>query len=153
MLYTFSKVYEFPNSAKTHCKTCAWNVGVLSNERRYQWVVSKSVMLWVSSLSLRNLLQSILRVSSFCRERVASNKFISEFLIKNSSSITRKNSLTGSAKFGASMVGRMFAIATMSYWGERFIKVGTGSGLFNTIPWCAMVACSATWKVVAMVVA
>jgi hypothetical protein len=32
MLYTFSKVYKFPNFAKTRCKTCAWNVKVPSNK-------------------------------------------------------------------------------------------------------------------------
>ncbi len=38
----------------------------------------------------------------------------SELLTGNSSSRTRKNSPTGSTKASASMVGRMFAIATMS---------------------------------------
>jgi hypothetical protein len=56
MLYTSSKMYEFPNSAKTCCKTCAWSVGIPSNERRYWWASSRFMMLWVSSLNLKNFL-------------------------------------------------------------------------------------------------
>jgi hypothetical protein len=56
-----------------------------------------------------------LRVSSFCQEKVASYKKISELLIRNSNSKTQKNSPIGSAKAGASMVGGMFAVATMNY--------------------------------------
>jgi hypothetical protein len=41
------------------------------------------------------------------------------------------------------MVGRMFAVVVMSCWGERFIEVGIGSGLLGTVPWCAIIACSA----------
>ncbi len=153
MLYTSSKVYEFLNSVKTRWKTCTWNVEVLSNKWRYRWVVFRSVMLWVSFLSLRSLLQSILKVSSFCQERVASCRIFSELLIRNSSSKTRKNSSIGSTKVGASMVGGMFAIATMSCWGERFTEISTEFGLLGTVQWCAMAACSVTWKVVVMVVA
>jgi len=40
---------------------------------------------------------------------------ISKLLTKNSSLRTRKNSPTRSAKASASMVGGMFAVATMSY--------------------------------------
>jgi hypothetical protein len=66
-------------------------------------------MLWVSSLSLRSLLYSIWRVSSFCRKKVVSFRIFSEFLTRNSSSRIRKNSPTRSTKAGASMVGGMFA--------------------------------------------
>jgi hypothetical protein len=38
-----------------------------------------------------------------------------ELLTKNSSLTTSENSPTGSTKFGASMVGRLFAIAIMNY--------------------------------------
>ncbi len=51
------------------------------------------------------------------------------------------------------MVGRMFAIITMSCWGERFTEVGTESRLLDVIPWCEMVAYSATWEAIAMAVA
>jgi len=37
-------VYESPNFAKTHYKTYAWSVGVLSNERRYRWVASSDAL-------------------------------------------------------------------------------------------------------------
>jgi hypothetical protein len=32
------------------------------------------------------------------------------------------------------MVGRMFAVVTMSYGRERFTEISTGSGLLGTIP-------------------
>jgi hypothetical protein len=48
------------------------------------------------------------------------------------------------------MVGGVFVIATMSCWGERFTKVGTGSGLLGIVPWCAMATCIAFWEAVAM---
>ncbi len=41
-------------------------------------------------------------------------KFFSELLIGNFSSRIRKNSLTGLAKAGASMVGEMFVVVIMS---------------------------------------
>ncbi len=153
MLYTSSKMYEFQNSAKTHYKTYVCNVGVPSNKRRYRWATSRSVMLWVSSLSLRSLLQSILKVSSFCREKVVSCRIFSELLTGNSSSRIWKNSPTGSTKASALVVRGMFAVATMSCYGERFIEVGIGSGLFGIVPWCAIVACNAPWKAVVMAMA
>ncbi len=55
-----------------------------------------------------------LEVSSFCQEKVASCKFFSKILIKNSSSRTRKNSPTRSANASASMVGGMFAVISMN---------------------------------------
>ncbi len=149
MLYTSSKVYESPNSTKTRCKIYAWSARVPSNERRYRWVTSRSMMLWVSSLSLRSLMYSILRVSSFCRKKVASCKKISKLLMGNSSSRTRKNSPTGSTKADTLMLGGMFTITPMNYWGERFTKVRTGFGLLGIVPWCAMAA----WKAMAMVMA
>ncbi len=76
-----------------------------------------------------------------------------ELLTRNSNSRTQKNSSTGSAKVGASMVGGMFAGATMSCWGEMFTKVGIGSRLLGTIPWCVMATYNAAWEAVAMVVA
>jgi len=60
--------------------------------------------------------------------------FFKKLLTGNSSSRTRKNSPTGLAKVGASMVGGMFAVVTMSYGRERFIEISTGSGLLGTIP-------------------
>jgi hypothetical protein len=42
-------------------------------------------------------------------------RFFLEFFTGNSNSRTQKNSPIGSAKAGASMVGGMFAITTMSY--------------------------------------
>jgi len=45
---------------------------------------------------------------------VASYRIFSELLTGNSSSRIQKNSPTGSAKDGASVVGGMFAIAAMS---------------------------------------
>jgi hypothetical protein len=51
------------------------------------------------------------------------------------------------------MVGRMFTVATMSFWGERFTKVGTKSGLLGIIPWCAMAAYNGACKAVAMAMA
>jgi len=44
-----------------------------------------------------------------------SSRIFSKLLIENSSSRTQDNSPTGSAKAGALMVGRMFAVATMNY--------------------------------------
>jgi len=41
-------------------------------------------------------------------------RIFSELFIRNSTLRTRKNSLIGLAKAGASMVGRMFAATTMS---------------------------------------
>jgi hypothetical protein len=67
----------------------------------------------------------------------------SELLTKNSNLRTQKNSPTRSTKVDASMVGGMFAVATMSCWWERFIEVGIRFGLLGTIPWCAMVAYNA----------
>jgi hypothetical protein len=64
-------------------------------------------------------------------------------LIKNSNSKTRKNSLTGLAKANTSMVGGMFIIATMSYWGKRFIEIGIGFGLLGIVPSCVMATYSA----------
>jgi len=55
-----------------------------------------------------------LRASSFFSEKVANYKKISELLTGNSSSKAQKNSPTGLAKVGASMVGKMFAVAPMS---------------------------------------
>jgi len=46
---------------------------------------------------------------------VASCRIFSELLTKNSNSRISKNSPTGSAKVGASVVGGMFAIVAMSY--------------------------------------
>jgi hypothetical protein len=40
----------------SHSWTYAWSVEVLSNERKYQWVASRFVMLWVFSLSLKSLM-------------------------------------------------------------------------------------------------
>ncbi len=80
---------------------------------------------------------SILRVSSFCQEKLASWKFFLELFTRNSSSRIQKNSFTGSIKASASMVGEMFAVVVMSYWRERFIKVGTGFWLLGIVPWCA----------------
>jgi len=114
MLHTSSKTYKFLNSTKTHCKTYAWKVKIPSNKRRYQWATSKFVMLWISSLSLKSLLYNILRLSSFCWDKVVSCNFFSKLLTKNSSSRTQKNSPIRSAKVGALMVGGMFAVATMS---------------------------------------
>jgi hypothetical protein len=153
MLYTSSKVYESPNYAKTHCKTYAWNVKVPSNEQRYWWATCRSMMLWISSLSLKNLLYNILKVSSFYRKKVANYIIFSELLTKNSSSRTQKKSPIGSVKVAASMVGGMFAVVAISYWGERLTEVGTGFGLLGTIPWCVMASYSAAWEAVAMVVA
>jgi len=51
------------------------------------------------------------------------------------------------------MVGRMFAVGTMSCSGERFTEVGIESGLLGIVPWCAMAAYSAAWEAVAMAVA
>jgi hypothetical protein len=48
------------------------------------------------------------------------------------------------------MVGGMFMVVAMSYWGDRFTEVGTRSGLLGTIPWCVMAIYSTTWKAVAM---
>jgi len=48
-------------------------------------------------------------------KKVASCKKYLKLLIGNSSSRTRKNSPTRSTKVGASMVGKMFVVATMSY--------------------------------------
>jgi hypothetical protein len=45
---------------------------------------------------------------------VANSKKISKLLTKNFNSKIRKNSPIGSTKDGASMMGRMFAITTMS---------------------------------------
>jgi hypothetical protein len=45
---------------------------------------------------------------------MANYRIFLELLIGNSSSRTRKNSPTGSAKDGASMAGGMFAIIAMS---------------------------------------
>jgi len=81
MLYTSNKVYEFPYSTKTRYKTCGWSVGVPSNEWRYQWAASRSMMIWVSSSSLRRVMYSILRVSSFCREKVESYRIFSELIM------------------------------------------------------------------------
>ncbi len=89
---------------------------------------------------------SILRVSSFYREKVANCRIFSEFLTRNSSSKTQKNSPTGSAKANALMVGGMFAVEAMNYWGERFTKVGTMSGLLGIVPWCAIAACNAAFR-------
>ncbi len=150
MLYTSNKVYESPNYAKTCYKTCAWSVGVPSNEWRYRWAASRSVMLWVSFLSLGSLMYNILRVSSFCQEKVASYRIFSKLLTGNSSSRIRKNSPTGSTKACASMVGEIFVVAAMSCWGERFTKIGTELGLLGIIPWCAMAACNAAWKAMVM---
>ncbi len=46
---------------------------------------------------------------------MASCKFFLELLTGNFSSRTQKNSPTGLAKAGASMVGRMFVVAAMNY--------------------------------------
>jgi len=46
---------------------------------------------------------------------VVSCKKISELLIGNYNSEIQKNSPTGSTKASASMAGRMFAVAAMSY--------------------------------------
>ncbi len=153
MLYTSSKVYKFPNFAKTCCKTSAWSVGIPFNERRYWWADTRSMMLWVSYLSLRSLLYSILKVSSFCRKKVVSCKKISELFTGNYSSRIQKNSPTRLAKAGALIVGGMFVIATMICWGERCTKVSIESGLLSIVPWSAMVAYSATWKAMAMAMA
>jgi hypothetical protein len=40
----------------------------------------------------------------------------------------------------------------MSCWRKRFTEVGTASRLLGTIPWCVIVACNATWEVVAILV-
>jgi hypothetical protein len=144
MLYTSKKVYESPNSTKTHYKTCTWNVRIPSNERRYRWATSRSMMLLVSSFSLRSLMWNILKVSSFYRKKVASLIFFSKLLIGNSNSRTRRNSPTRSAKDSASMVGGMFMVGIMSCWGERFSEVVTESRLLGTIPWRAMATCSVT---------
>jgi hypothetical protein len=48
-------------------------------------------------------------------KKVVSYKISSEFLTKNSNSRIRKKSPIGSTNVGASMVGGMFAIATMNY--------------------------------------
>jgi len=108
-------VYESPNSAKTHYKTYAWNVKVPSNEQRYRWATSRFMMLCISSLSLKNLLYIILRVSSFYREKVANYIFFSELLTRNSSSRIQKNSPIGSVKVVASMVGGMFTVVAINY--------------------------------------
>ncbi len=52
-----------------------------------------------------------------------------KFQIKNS-----KEFPIGLVKAGASMVGGIFAVATMNCRGEMFTKVGTGFGLFRIIP-------------------
>jgi len=44
-----------------------------------------------------------------------SYRIFSELLTRNSSSRIQKNSPSGSAKAGASVVGGMFAVATMNY--------------------------------------
>jgi hypothetical protein len=49
------------------------------------------------------------------------------------SSKTQKNSPIGSAKASASMVGRLFAVATMNCLREKFIEVSTKFGLLGTI--------------------
>jgi hypothetical protein len=116
IVVNIQKVYEFPNSTKTLCKTCTWNVGVRSNEQRYRSVASRSVMFWVSSLNLRSFLYSILSA----KRRWWVVQFFQNSSPKNSSSNTRKNSLIGFAKASASMVGGMFVVATMSCWGKRF---------------------------------
>ncbi len=64
---------------------------------------------------------------------MASYIICSKILIGNSSSRIRKNSPTGSTKVGASMVGGMFAIVTMSCSGIFFIEVGTIYGLLGSI--------------------
>jgi hypothetical protein len=61
-------------------------------------------------------------------------ELFSELLIENSSSRTQKNSPIRSAKASASIVGRMFAVAIMNCYEERFIEVGTKSGLLGTVP-------------------
>ncbi len=71
---------------------------------------------------------------------MASCKKNSELLTENSTSRTQMNSPIGSAKASALMVGKMFMVATMSHWRKMFIKIGTGSRLLGTVPWCAMVA-------------
>jgi hypothetical protein len=55
-----------------------------------------------------------LRVSSFYWEKATIYRIFSKLLTGNSSSTIQKNSPTGSAKAGASMVGGMFAVTTMS---------------------------------------
>jgi len=65
---------------------------------------------------------------------VASYKTFSELLIENFNSRIQKNSPTGSVKTCASMVGRMFAVGTMSCSGERFTEVGIESGLLGIVP-------------------
>jgi hypothetical protein len=109
------------------------------------------MMFWISSLSLKSFLYSILRVSSFCQKKVVSYIIFSTLLNENSSSKTQKNSPTGLIKVRASMVGKMFVVVTMSCWRKMFTKIHTGSGLLGTFPWCAMAACSVAWE--AMVVA
>ncbi len=65
---------------KTRCKTCTWNVEVPFDERRYRWDASRSMMLRVSTFSLRSLLSNILRVSSFCNKKVVNCRTFSELL-------------------------------------------------------------------------
>jgi hypothetical protein len=110
MLYTSNKVYESPNSIKTCCKTYAWSVGVLSNERRYRWAASRFVILFKLEKPPVEHLEGFIFLP---REGGKLQKF-SELFIRNSNPRTIKNSPTGSAKAGASMVGTMFAVASMT---------------------------------------
>jgi len=126
------------NDLNSFCKVWTW----------VAWAWSTSLL-----LALRSLLYSILRVSSLCQEKVASCRIFSKLLTRYYNSRTRKNSPTWLAKASASMVGGLFAIATMNCWGKKFTKVGIRSGLFCTVPWCAMAACNASWEVVTMAMA
>jgi hypothetical protein len=65
-------------------------------------------------LSLKSLLYNILRLSSFCREKVVNCRIFSKLFTGDSNSITQKNSPTGSTKVGALMVRRMFVVAAMN---------------------------------------
>jgi len=51
------------------------------------------------------------------------------------------------------MVGEMFEMGGMSCWREMFTEVGIEFRLLDIVPWCAIAACNATWKAMAMAMA
>ncbi len=153
MLYTSNKVYEFPNFAKKplqnlrmECQSTFQRMKILMAS--FQVCDAMSILFKFEKPPIEHLEGFIL-----LPKETVNCKFFLKLLTGNFNSRTWNNSPTKSVKVGASMVGGMFTIATMNCWGEKFIEVGTRSGLLGIIPWCVMAACSAIWKVLAMVVA